>query len=161
MHARHASFGDDLAQAYGIVWQEDLFAPADEDSRYTNDVEAFLGAQQEWLTAYLPKRGFVIEVTSYGDPKLPAKAERVYGKSNKSNYTGWWLDPRDGFAYRMPQAKNAKAEDKASGRHVSESAAAKPRPDVTRKGMDMIGDLHPRRHRRARRHRQGGLQCAR
>ncbi len=50
MYARHASFGDDLAQAYGIQWVEDLFAPADEDSRYTTDVEAFLGAQQEWMT---------------------------------------------------------------------------------------------------------------
>ncbi|WP_108523308.1 class I SAM-dependent methyltransferase [Bradyrhizobium algeriense] len=33
IYARDASFGDDLAQAYGIFWQEDLFAPADEDSR--------------------------------------------------------------------------------------------------------------------------------
>jgi hypothetical protein len=24
--------------AYGITWGEDLFAPADEDSRYTTDV---------------------------------------------------------------------------------------------------------------------------
>ena len=30
MFARNASFGDELAQAYGIVWQEDLFAPADD-----------------------------------------------------------------------------------------------------------------------------------
>lgn len=44
MFARHASFGEDLAQAYGIAWVEDLFAPADEDSRYTTDVEAYLGA---------------------------------------------------------------------------------------------------------------------
>ena len=49
MYVRHASVGDDLAQAYGIVWQEDLFAPADEDSRYTTDVEAYLGAQHEWM----------------------------------------------------------------------------------------------------------------
>ncbi len=34
MYARDASFDDDLAKAYGIVWQEDLFAPANEDSRY-------------------------------------------------------------------------------------------------------------------------------
>ena len=34
MYARDASFGDDLAQAYGIAWVEDLFAPADQDSRY-------------------------------------------------------------------------------------------------------------------------------
>lgn len=34
MYARDASFGDELAQAYGIAWVEDLFAPADQDSRY-------------------------------------------------------------------------------------------------------------------------------
>lgn len=145
MYARHANFGDDLAQAYGIVWQEDLFAPADEDSRYTNDVEAFLGAQQEWMTANLPKRGFVIEVTNWGEPKLPAKAERVYGKPNKSDYTGWWLDPRDGsvksIAYRMPQKKNDTAKAKGSRGAGSDSTAPAPRPDVTRRGMDMIGDL--------------------
>ncbi|CDN52009.1 Hypothetical protein NGAL_HAMBI2427_50040 [Neorhizobium galegae bv. orientalis] len=59
MLAKHASFGDELAQAYGIVWVEDLFAPADEDNRYTTDVEAFPGAQQEWLSNNLPKRGSV------------------------------------------------------------------------------------------------------
>ncbi|WP_298277572.1 ParB N-terminal domain-containing protein [uncultured Bradyrhizobium sp.] len=145
MLARHASFGDDLAQAYGILWQEDLFAPADEDSRYTNDVEAFLGAQQEWMTANLPKRGFLIEVTTWGEPKLPPKAERVYGKPNKSDYTGWYLDPRNGsvqsVAYRMPQAKKAAANGKASPTTEAEGAAPAPRPDITRRGMDMIGDL--------------------
>jgi ParB family chromosome partitioning protein len=145
MFARHASFGDELAQAYGILWQEDLFAPADEDSRYTNDVEAFLGAQQEWMTANLPKRGFVIEVTTWGEPKLPPKAERVYGKPNKSDYTDWYLDPRNGsvqsVAYRMPQAKKDAAKGKGSRTAESESVAPAPRPDVTRRGMDMIGDL--------------------
>jgi ParB/RepB/Spo0J family partition protein len=145
MLARHASFGDDLAQAYGILWQEDLFAPADEDSRYTNDVEAFLGAQQEWMTANLPKRGFVIEVTTWGEPKLPPKAERVYGKPNKSDYTGWYLDPRNGsvqsVAYRMPQAKKTAAKGKGSPAAEADGAAPAPRPDVTRRGMDMIGDL--------------------
>ena len=119
--------GDELAQAYGILWQEDLFAPADEDSRYTNDVEAFLGAQQEWMTANLPKRGFVIEVTTWGEPKLPPKAERVYGKPNKSDYTGWYLDPRNGsvqsVAYRMPQAKKDAAKGKGSRTAESESVA--------------------------------------
>ncbi len=33
MMAKEACFGDDLAKAYGIVWHEDLFAPADEDGR--------------------------------------------------------------------------------------------------------------------------------
>ncbi len=145
MFARHASFGDELAQAYGIVWQEDLFAPADEDSRYTNDVDAFLGAQQEWMTANLPKRGFVIEVTTWGEPKLPPKAERVYGKPNKNDYSGWYLDPRNGsvqsVAYRMPHAKKDPAKGKGLRSEGAESVAPAPRPDVTQRGMDMIGDL--------------------
>lgn len=57
MFASDASFGEDLAQAYGIAWIEDLFAPADQDSRYTTDVEAFLGAQKEWMTQNLPNKG--------------------------------------------------------------------------------------------------------
>ena len=64
MYARDASFGDDLAQAYGIAWVEDLFAPADQDSRYTTDVEAFLGAQQEWMTQNLAKKGVIAEVSN-------------------------------------------------------------------------------------------------
>jgi len=33
--AAAAQFGDDLPKAYGIVWEDDLFAPPGEDSRYT------------------------------------------------------------------------------------------------------------------------------
>ena len=57
----------------GIVWQEDLFAPADEDARYTTDVEAHLGAQHEWMVNHLPKRGAIVEVNEWGQPKLPVK----------------------------------------------------------------------------------------
>jgi len=108
MYARDASFGEDLAQAYGIVWQEDLFAPADEDSRHTTDVEAYLGAQHEWMANHLPKRGAIVEVNEWGQPKLPPKADRVYGKPGKSDHTAMYLD-RDGkvqsVAYRLPAAK--------------------------------------------------------
>jgi hypothetical protein len=31
--AKDAKFGEAEAQAFGIVWEEDLFAPADEDGR--------------------------------------------------------------------------------------------------------------------------------
>ncbi|WP_137113981.1 ParB N-terminal domain-containing protein [Mesorhizobium sp. GR13] len=146
MFAKHASFGDDLAQAYGIAWVEDLFAPADEDSRYTTDVEAFLGAQQEWMTNSLPKRGVVVEAGQYGEPKLPPKAERVYGKPGKSDHTAMYLD-RDGkvqsVAYRMPAAKRPKGKNGADAEVDGDDIVitAKPRPDVTRKGMEMIGDL--------------------
>ena len=54
LSARNAKFGDAEAQAFGIVWDEDLFAPADEDSRSTTQVDAFLAAQTAWLEANMP-----------------------------------------------------------------------------------------------------------
>ena len=138
MYARDASFGEDLAQN-GILWQEDLFAPADEDSRYTTDVEAYLGAQHEWMASHLPKRGAIVEVNEYGQPKLPPKADRVYGKPGKSDHTAMYLD-RDGkvqsVCYRVPTQKQTGAVTSDGG-----AAEAKARPDVTRRGMEMIGDL--------------------
>lgn len=146
MFARHASFGDDLAQAYGIQWVEDLFAPADEDSRYTTNVEGFLGAQQEWMTANLPKKGVIAETTNWGEVKLPPKAERVYGKPTKSDCTAMYLD-REGRVqsvhYRMPEAKKPKGgKDAGAADNAPEDVGdvTRPRPDVTRKGVEMIGD---------------------
>jgi ParB/RepB/Spo0J family partition protein len=144
MFARHASFGDDLAQAYGIAWVEDLFAPADEDSRYTTDVEAFLGAQQEWMAHHLPKRGTIVEATQWGEVKLPPKAERVYGKPGESDHTAMYLDRKgrvQTVAYRMPEAKKTKGKGAAAGDAAEPAVVAKPRPDVTRAGQAMIGDL--------------------
>ncbi|HEV2555174.1 MAG TPA: ParB N-terminal domain-containing protein [Bosea sp. (in: a-proteobacteria)] len=142
MYARDASFGDDLAQAYGISWVEDLFAPADEDSRYTTNVERFLGAQQEWMTIHLPKRGVITDVNNYGQVVLPPKAERVYGKPGKSDRTAMYLD-REGKVqsvnFRLPEPKKSKGADDAEGEDAI--VMPKPRPDVTRKGVEMIGDL--------------------
>ena len=139
MYARDASFDDELAQAYGIAWVEDLFAPADEDSRYTTDVEAFLGAQQEWMTNNLPKNGMITESNNWGQPELPKKAERVYGKPKKSDCTAMYLD-REGkvqsVVYRMPEPKTAKGKTADGG-----TVAPAQRPDVTQKGQDMIGDF--------------------
>jgi ParB family chromosome partitioning protein len=140
MYARDASFGDELAQAYGIAWVEDLFASADQDSRYTTDVEAFLGAQQEWMTQNLPKKGVITEPNAYGEVKLPPKAERVYGTPKKSDHAAMYLD-REGKVktvhFRLPEArKKDSATDNAEA-----IAMPKSRPDVTRKGIEMIGDL--------------------
>ena len=144
MYARDASFGDDLAQAYGIEWVEDLFAPADEDSRYTTNVEAFLGAQHEWMTSHLPKRGIVTEANNYGQPVLPTKAERVHGKPGKGDATAMYLD-REGKVqtvhYRTPETKKTKGKKAEESAGADNALAAKSRPDVTRKGVEMIGDL--------------------
>ena len=148
MYARDASFGDDLAQAYGIEWVEDLFAPADQDGRYTTNVEGFLGAQHEWRTANLPKRAAIVEVNSWGQPELPKKASQVYGKPSKSDHAALYLD-RDGKVqtvhYRMPEAAKPKATGgdriAENGEDLGALGVSKMRPDVTQKGHDMIGDF--------------------
>ncbi|NTB87776.1 ParB/RepB/Spo0J family partition protein [Agrobacterium tumefaciens] len=150
MFAKDASFGDDLAQAYGIEWVEDLFAPADQDSRYTTNVEAFLGAQQEWMTSNLPRKGAIVEVNNWGQPELPKKAERIYGKPSKSDHVAMYLD-RDGkvqsVAFRMPEDKKKGKGGASAGNDTAGTVddpvidAPKPRPDVTQKGQDMIGDF--------------------
>ncbi|KQW26336.1 plasmid partitioning protein [Rhizobium sp. Root274] len=149
MYAKDASFSDDLREAYGIEWVEDLFAPADEDSRYTTNVEAFLGAQQEWMTINLPKKGAIVEVNNYGQPELPKKAERVYGKPGGGDSTAMYLD-REGKVqsvhYRMPEARKPNGQTDSSsdgsiGPDDEVIAVSKARPDVTQKGQDMIGDF--------------------
>lgn len=144
MYARDASFGDELVQAYGIAWVEDLFAPADQDSRYTTDVEAFLGAQQEWMTQNLPKKGVIAEANTYGEVKLPPKAERVYGTPKKSDHTAMYLD-REGkvktVQFRMPEVKKKAKGSVTAGTEDETIVVSRPRPDVTRLGLEMIGDL--------------------
>jgi ParB family chromosome partitioning protein len=147
MYARDASFGDDLAASYGIEWSEDLFAPANEDNRYTTNVEGFLGAQNEWMTSNLPKRGAIVDVNGYGQPELPKKAERVHGKALKSDRTAMYLD-REGkvqsIVYRLPDekksaGKGATASGVGNGGAGEPIVVSKPR-DVTQRGHDMIGD---------------------
>ena len=148
MYAKDASFGDELAQAYGIEWVEDLFAPADQDGRYTTNVEGFLGAQHEWMTNNLPKKGAIVDVNSWGQPELPRKASQVYCKPSKSDNAAMYLD-RDGKVqtvyYRMPEAAKpiSSAGDGyvGGGDDADANAAPKVRSDVTQKGHDMIGDF--------------------
>jgi len=148
MPASAAKFGDDLAKAYGIVWEDDLFAPAGEDSRYTTDVEAFFGAQQEWLANNLPPRATLLTVDEWGHGQLPKKAERVYGKPGKGDLAGHYIDARTGevqtIAYRLPEPKKAgkPANGSSGGGDGDESSAlGRTRADVTQKGVAMIGDL--------------------
>ena len=152
MPASAAQFGDDLAKAYGIVWEEDLFAPLGEDSRYTTNVEGFFGAQQEWLQNNLPERATLLPVNEYGQGQLPKKAERVYGKPGKTDRVGHYIDARSGeietIVYRLPDTKkvgkpidDTAANGAASDGQDDETPVVKTRPDVTQKGIAMIGDL--------------------
>jgi ParB family chromosome partitioning protein len=152
MPAAVAQFGDDLAKAYDIVWEDDLFAPPGEDSRYTTNVEGFFGAQQEWLQNNLPGRATLLPLSEYGQGQLPKKAERVYGKPGKTDLVGHYIDARSGeietIVYRLPDTKKAgkptggeAANGTASDGDDDDAPVAKTRTDVTQKGSTMIGDL--------------------
>ena len=147
MLAKDARFDDELAKELGIVWSEDLFAPADEDSRYTTDVEGFLAAQREWITRNLPPNGELLEPDQYGQVKLPPKAQRVWDKSRKSDRIGYWLNEQNGrvetIAFRMPEAPpKTKAAAKRNNPGTGQaSATSSTRPPITRKGIELIGAM--------------------
>src|SRR6516225_8774345 len=142
-----AKFGDDLAQAYGVIWEDDLFAPADEDGRYTINVDGFFGAQQEWLQNNLPERGTLLPQDEYGRPQLPKRAETVYGTPGKNDRIGHYLDPYSGavktVVYRLPETRKSSKADKDPVDTAPDPAAPQPktRPDVSHKGLAMIGDF--------------------
>lgn len=150
MWARDAKFDDDLAEAYGIVWVEDLFEQAEQDNRYTTQVDAFLGAQQEWMANHLPKKATILQTDDYGQPKLPPKAQRVWSKGGKGTITGHYVREQDGsietITYQMPEppAKKEKtpsaASDADSG-HTIEAPQTTSRAPVTQLGLRMIGDF--------------------
>ena len=140
MRATDAKFGADAAQAFGIVWDEDLFAPADEDSRSTTQVEAFLAAQHAWLEANLLARGTIVTMDDYGRPKLPKGAQPHYGRPGAGVLTAFAIETRSGTireqAYTLPPGRlGAVAGDQAA------DTVRKPRPDLTAKGAAMVGDL--------------------
>lgn len=137
-----AKFDADLARAYGVIWQDDLFAPAGEDGRYTTNVDGFFGAQLEWLQNNLPERGILLPTDEYGRGVLPKKVEHVYGTPGKTDMIGHYLDPHTGdvktIAYRMSDPKKARSGKPGA---AADTPPVKTKPEITQKGSAMIGDL--------------------
>ena len=146
--ASHAKFGEDEREAFGIVWQEDLFAEGDEDNRFTTDGEAFFSAQRAWLETNMPKNGVLLETDAYGHAKLPPRASRTWTKPKKGDQIGYVINPRDGsieeivFRVSEPEAK-ARPRSNERGALTDDEAPAlkKPRPEITHKGTEIIGAL--------------------
>ena len=138
-----AKFGDDLAKAYGVVWEDDLFALADEDGRYTTNVEGFFGAQQEWLQNNLPERGTLLPQDEYGRPQLPKKAENVTARRARMTASATTSGAVKTIVYRLPETRKSAKGDKDPAGTAPGPAAPQPktRPDVTQKGLAMIGDF--------------------
>ena len=139
MAAAEARFDEEIATAFGIVWQDDLFAPADQDSRYTTQIEAFLGAQLEWVSRNLPANGVVLEAGSYDEPKLPPRAQRSYaGQERPGDTIGYFVHPRSGAVETIVFEAPVRAQGQADQDRRDAKAE---RPPVTRKGLAMIGEL--------------------
>ncbi|ATQ70893.1 plasmid partitioning protein (plasmid) [Methylosinus trichosporium OB3b] len=149
LYAKIAKFGPDEEQAFGIVWEDDLFEQGDQDNRYTTQVEAFFAAQAAWIEANLPKNGVILQIDEYGQGKLPPKAERNWGQPRKSDTIGRYVDTRDGsvkeIVFRVPKAdpKTAKKGKTGAGAGESEtiSEPTRTRPEITQKGLAIIGDF--------------------
>ena len=144
--ARDARFGEDERAAFGIVWQEDLFAEGDEDNRFTADGEAFMSAQRAWLDANLGKNGVLLETDEYGQAKLPPKAQRTWTKAKKGDHIGFVIHPRDGsvheVVFRMPEPEPKKGKTRSTDGDSNEAPAPKKtRPEITHKGTEIIGAL--------------------
>ena len=146
MFARDAKFGEKEQAAFGIVWTEDLFAPADEDSRYTTDVDAFLGAQLAWLEANLPKNGEIVQVDEYGSARLPKGATRVWGGKPRQKGSRRALRrpaKRGGQRglFHAPCPRCEGVEDRRRRGDGAPAAEPRTRPDITQKGREMIGEM--------------------
>lgn len=139
--AKVARFDGELARIYGISWTDDLFVPAGEDGRTTAQVEQFMAVQGEWLANNLPEGGHLAELDQYGDPKLPREAMRSYGQPREGEHVACYVCPRTGevkqVGYRMPEPRRGVGGTGGGG----EKPAPKPRPDITGKGVDMIGAM--------------------
>ena len=141
LYARDAKFGADEVAAFGIAWEEDLFAPADEDSRSTTQVEAYFAAQQAWLEANLPANGTLVATDEFGRAQLPKGAqERYTAKPGPGDQVAVFVDPRSGqirqTVYDIPQR-----ERRASAGEDAGPRAPATRPPVTQKGDAIIGDM--------------------
>jgi len=138
-----AKFDDELARAYSIVWTEDLFAEGGKDSRTTTQVEAFLGAQAEWLANNLPEKGVIVQPSQHGEPKLPAGAQRTYGAIKKGHASAWWIVPRTGEVQScgfLPASTAKKANSASAGAGTaSATATSVARAPITQKGLGLTG----------------------
>lgn len=140
MLASDARFGADEAEVFGIVWQEDLFAPADQDSRSTAQVDAYLAAQHAWLEANMPEGGCIVEIDEYLRVKLPRGAQQHWGKPSEGVLTAFSVERSTGAIretyYTLPAGGAADTE-----REEAAEPVRKARPDLTGKGAAMIGDF--------------------
>ena len=142
--AAAAKFDEEIARTYGVRWEDDLFGPADKDNRTTTDVEQFFAAQQHWLETTLPENGVILEAEGWGGGKLPPRAERTYGQPREGDQIGFFIDQRTGEVGEIPfRILERSTADRAGGSdaHGGVDQPKAPRPEISKKGVEQIGDL--------------------
>ena len=139
--ATNAKFGDAEAEAFGIVWDEDLFAPADQDSRTTTQVDAFLAAQTAWLEANMAADDVISSEDEWGRTQLPKGAKPYYGSDTEGVSTAYKIDRRSGRVHESRFLMPSSSMNADNGEDGEGAPSPKQRPDVTTKGAAMVGDL--------------------
>ena len=162
--AKAAKFSDEEAARFGIAWEEDLFAPAGEDSRTTTQIDEFMAAQKAWLEANLPANGCIVPATAHNQPVLPKGAQEKYGKAGEGDMIAHCIDASGEIRTRVyslptkaPRTGNDATEDARS--EAATERDAKGRGDDRRsanrraaRGVARTGDQrrYPDRHAGAR-----------
>ncbi|GEN61726.1 peptide transporter [Acetobacter nitrogenifigens DSM 23921 = NBRC 105050] len=144
----NARFDDEIAKLCGLVWQEDLFGEGGKDNRYTDDALAFRTAQEHWLNHCLPEGGVILTCNEHGSVTIPSGYMRLWGyeTSQPDDTIGYALHEGslaitetririDTRAPREPQASRADAD------YAPAAPAPAARPDVSKTGVGMIGDM--------------------
>ena len=137
-----AAFDKEHAEAFGIHWSEDLFAEGKTDPRFTDQIELFFAAQQAWVEQHLPANGEMLELTQWGEGKLPAKAQEAYGadKKRRDVRIGFWVCKRTAEVCQKPFLIPQPVKHSAAGTSPGTGQDQKtPRPDVSGKGHELIG----------------------
>ncbi|WP_336718724.1 ParB N-terminal domain-containing protein [Asaia bogorensis] len=143
-YARDARFGDDLAKEHGIVWEEDLFAPADQDNRYTRDALAFSAAQTAWIASILTEGKIQIDCSEWGTPLFPDGLRRsFYAETTEGQAIA--LDPRTLLVKEWDfQSCEVSAQSSTSMAYAPAPVAKKERADISGTGDKMIGEIRTR-----------------
>ncbi len=140
MRAADAQFDAEFATAYGVTYTDDLFAPADEDTSTTTNVEGFLAAQHAWAETHLPE-GTVMLRTEQNTVILPQGAHRTYWVSNNPGVTpGIYVDERTGKVETIHFVVPEKADCPDRGGEDT-PLAPKPRGPITGTGTCLIGNM--------------------
>ncbi|GBQ81233.1 ParB N-terminal domain-containing protein [Asaia bogorensis] len=143
-YARDARFGDDLAKEHGIVWEEDLFAPADQDNRYTRNALAFSAAQTAWIASILTEGKIQIDCSEWGTPLFPEGFRRsFYAETTEGQ--AFAVDPRTLLVKEWDYLScEVSAPSSTSMAYTPAPVAKKERADISGTGNKMIGEIRTR-----------------